>query len=127
MSKDIYLNPNTDDIDLTNNRLTLTETLEDLTRQKVLINLSTYKGELFFDIGAGIPYLKNDFNERQLLTKGSKTALDVEIRLGIISREGVVALRKYDSTLDSITGALTVSFEAQTEDGAIIQVSNVEI
>ena len=127
MSKDIYLNPTTDDIDLTNNRMSLTQTIEDLSRQKVLINLSTYRGELFYDIGAGIPYLKNDFNQRQLLTKGSKVALDVEIKQGILSREGILNLRKYNSILDGVTGVLTVSFEAQTKEGAIIEVSGIEI
>ena len=83
---DIFLDPLTNDIDLVNNVMRLTANTEELSRQRVQIWLGIFKGEWFFNIVAGIPYLANDNNPVQLLGVGTnKDAFDREIKEGINS------------------------------------------
>lgn len=127
MSTDIYLSEATDDIDFVNNTMRLTNTIEELTRQKVQIHLATFKGEWFANILAGIPYLANNNNPEQLLGKADKRFFDVAIKTGILSRDGIVDLTSYESVLNKNTRGITVSFKATTESGDIVSIDNVEI
>ena len=116
---DIYLNPITNDIDLSGNTIRLTETNEENSRQRVLIVLNVNKGEWQFNINFGIPWLKNEFNPIQLLGKTSKSIIDSAIKKAILTREGILSLENYTSSLEQNTRILTVSFKAITEDGEV--------
>jgi hypothetical protein len=118
---DIFLNTDTNDIDLVNSVMRLTANTEELTRQRVQIWLGIFKGEWLFNIVAGIPYLANDNNPEQLLGVASnKDSFDRAIREGIITRAGIIDLTSYTSTLDNLTRTLTINFKATTEDGPIV-------
>lgn len=120
---DIYIDPVTGDIDLTVNTMRLTESIEELTRQRLSITLSTYQGEWFDDIDLGIPYLKNDNNPVQGLGVGTKGFLDAVIKAKILEKEEITSFKNYVSTLEPTTGALVVSFTAITNTGSTIVVS----
>lgn len=125
---DIYLDPVTNDLDLTGNTLRLTKTVQENTRQRVLITLNTNKGEWPFNISFGIPWLKNENNNTQLLGKTSKNIIDSAIKKAILTRQGIVSIEQYSSTLDKVTRRMTVNFKALTETGDIITVTeNINI
>ncbi len=124
---DIFLDPITNDIDLTNNIMRLTANQEELSRQRVQIWLGLFKGEWFANILAGIPYLKNPNNPEQLLEVVNKEVFDLAIKTGIITRPGIVELVSYTSTLDNITRTLNINFEATTLTGEITSVSDLTI
>jgi len=124
---DIFLDPTTDDIELVNSSMRLTQTQQELSRQKVQTNLATFKGEVFWDIVAGIAYLANDNNPEQLLGKSDKRFLDNAIKDGILSRDGIVQLVSYTSTFDKNTREVTISFEAETLEGTIVAIDNIKV
>jgi hypothetical protein len=127
MAVDIFLNPNTNDIDFVNNTMRLTQNIQESSRQQVLIDLSTFKGEWFFDIQAGIAYLKNDNNQEQLLGTSDKSLFDVAIKGSITSRENIVEILSYSSVFDRQARTLTVSFEATTNTGEVVSVEALPI
>ncbi len=124
---DIFIDPKTDDISLTNKVMRLTNTVEELTRQRVQIWLNIFRGEWFANVLAGIPYLRNDNNTIQLLGATSKETFDLFIREGITTRVGILRLASYTSVLDKESRFLSISFEAVTETGDLISVNNVII
>ena len=125
---DIYLNPLSNDIDLTSNTMRLTENTQENTRQRVVIVLNTNKGEWDFNISFGVPWLKNENNNIQLLGKTSKNIIDSAIKKAVLTREGIVSISEYSSTLDKITRVLTVNLKAITESGEIITLTtNISI
>src|SRR5690606_6447678 len=121
---DIYLNPATNDIDLANNTMRLTETTEESTRQRVLITLNTNRGEWKFNISFGVPWLSNEDNPIQLLGRTPKYIIDAAVKEAILSRKGIISLNSYSSETDKQTRIMTISFRAETEEGEIITVND---
>tara|TARA_R110002020_G_scaffold31715_1_gene98542 strand:- start:1256 stop:1645 length:390 start_codon:yes stop_codon:yes gene_type:complete len=121
--KDLYINPLTGDLDLTNSRIRLTETVQESVRQKVEVTLKTYTGEYFANILFGVPYLENDNNNIQLLGKTSKTIFDTTIKEKVLGVEGVINITSYRSILDQISGELDISFRAEIESGELIPIA----
>lgn len=119
---DILLNA-AGDLDLSGNTLKLTPTIEDNTRQRVLITLSTNRGEWEFNILFGVPYLSNANNPTQLLGKVPKSFLDAAITEAILSKEDITSLNSYSSVLDKVTGVLTIEANATTNTGEIVNIS----
>ncbi len=91
----------------------LCETEQELTRQRVAINLKLYLGEWFADTQLGIPYFQSIFG------KGTREATDAILKAAIIDTEGVVRLTNFESTIDNSTRAYSVTFKAITETGSI--------
>lgn len=127
MAKDIYLNPLTNDIDLTNKRMRLTESIPESSRQQVYIDLHTFQGEWYANILAGVPYLANDTNAIQLLGKTSKDTFDITIKGNILSRENIISLTSYSSELNKATRNITINFVAKTNTGEEITIQNLPI
>lgn len=119
---DILLNA-AGDLDLSGNTLKLTPTIEDNTRQRILITLSTNRGEWEFNILFGVPYLSNANNPTQLLGKVPKSFLDAAITEAILSKEDITSLNSYSSVLDKVTGVLTIEANATTNTGEIVNIS----
>lgn len=116
MANDILLDPITHDIDLVNGTtMVLCTQKKDLTRQRVEITLKTFLGEWFANILFGVPYFQTIYG------KNTKNAADIAIKTAIQNVEGIVELISYESSLDSTTRKLTVSFRALSEDGEIIE------
>jgi hypothetical protein len=129
MSKDLALNPTTNDLEISNSLLRLTENQEQTTRQKVQIYLGMFRGECFWSILEGIPYLANDNNNTQLLSKNTtdKRFVDVVIKQAILEREGIIGITSYSSFLDSVNRKLSISFSANTVSGEIITIDELEL
>ncbi len=117
---DLYLDPATGDLDLTNSRVRLTQNIEEAVRQKLEITLRTFRGELFSNINFGVPYLENEDNPVQLFGEASQIVFDTEIKSQILSVEGVVDILSYNSFLSPIDGILDINFKATTESGEVI-------
>lgn len=124
---DIYIDPATNDIGFANNTMRITQSQGELTRQKIQIWLALYRGEWFANVVAGIPYLKNDFNPVQLLGQPDKSLFDLYIREGILSREGVKSLDRYESIFDKAQRTLSVSFTFTVTEGEVVSVENFPI
>lgn len=125
MAVDIYLDPVTNDIDLTNNKMRLTRNIEESSRQQVQIVLSCNTGEWFADISFGVPYLENENNSTVLLGKVDKNFLDSFIKDAILSRENIVSIDSYASSLNNSSGLFTVTGTATTTTGTVIPITVV--
>ena len=124
MSVDYLLN-DSGDVTLINGVVQFTDTVEQSSKQQVLISLSTYRGEWDFNILAGIPWLENDNNNIKLLGKTDKRLVDSYIKEDILNRENITEITSYESVLDKPTRELSISFEAVTNEGSTIKVDNV--
>jgi len=120
-----YLLDESGDIAIVNGSPQYTSTIEQSSKQQVLISLSTYRGEWDFNILTGIPYLKNDNNNIQLLGKTTKQLLDSYIYQDILDRENIQSITTYESTLDKPTRQLSISFTAVTSSGSTLTVDNI--
>jgi hypothetical protein len=127
VAKDIFLNLVTGDIDLTNKSMRLTSSIPESSRQQVQIDLSTFLGEWFANILAGIPYLANDNNPVQLLGQSETINFDIAIKGNILARENITEISVYESSFDRAERILTVSFTAITSTGEEIVVVNLPI
>lgn len=119
MSVDYLLDETTGDIKVINGVVQFTDTIEQSSRQQVLISLSTYRGEWDFNIDAGIPWIENDNNSLSILGKTTKQLVDQYIKEDILNRENILEIVTYESTLDKPTRQLSISFEALTKSGSI--------
>ena len=117
-----YLLDESGDIALVNGSIKLTETIEQSSKQQVLISLNTFKGEWDFNILAGIPWLINENNPIQVLGKSTKILIDAVIQQDILDRENIEELLSYESELDKSTRELSISFEARTSEGSTIKI-----
>jgi len=118
---DIFIDPLTHDISLEDNQMRLTASVEELTRQKVAVTLLAFRGEWFANQTYGVPYLQQGTNTLQLLGKTNKNIADTEIKDAILTRDGVVSITKYESSLDSQRN-LIVSAEVLTETGETVTI-----
>ena len=69
MALDFLLDDTTGDLAFVSNTFIPVPDIQTLSKQQVEISLSTYQGEWVFDILAGVPWLANDNNPIQLLSK----------------------------------------------------------
>lgn len=106
---------NNGDIDLTEGRLSLLTTEQELTRQRLLINLKTYRGEWYLDLSEGIPYFQ------RILQRGSKTVADTIFKSAINDDDNVLSINSFTSTLNS-AGIYSLSFQVTTTSGEIVTV-----
>lgn len=119
-----YLLAEDGDLDLTNGSMSLTKTIEQSSKQQAIISLNTYRGEWDFNILAGIPWLINENNTTQVLGKSTKTLIDTVVQEDILNRENITEIISYESILDKSARILTISFEALTNQGSVISVSD---
>jgi len=128
MAIDFYLDPLTGDIDLTNNTMRLTNSIEESSRQQILITLRGYRGEWVFNINAYLPWLANENNPAQLLGAGSsKQYIDSLIKQQILFRENITDVISYESTFNKITREMVVNFKARTTSGEVISIRDLPL
>lgn len=116
---DLYVNPQTGDLDFTGKRLRLTANNAELTRQRVVITLRTFKGEWFYNILEGIPYLENPDNPIQLMGKANKADFDAYIKQAVLAKPFVRSIKQYNSVLNVATSALTIFIEIEAGDASV--------
>ena len=123
MAVDIFLDPLTNDIQLVNGSMRVTQSIEESSRQQVLITLSAFKGEWLYDINFGIPYIENDNNPIKTLGVLNKSFLDSVIQAEVLARENIVKIIDYESSLDKTTGVLSVILRAETNTGDVVSIT----
>lgn len=124
---DLYMNPETHDLDIQGGSFRLTETDIELTRQRVDITLNAYRGEWFANILYGVPYIVNKNNKVQILGKTDKGTFDIYVKEAIQNTEGVQTIEFYNSTVDSITRTITINTRIVDESGEFIDITNFPV
>ena len=117
---DLFIDPSTGDLDLTNSQMRLTANIEECVRQKVAITLRAFRGEWVYNILFGVPYLENDNNKVQLFGKTPKAFFDTTIKSAIESVEGIIQVLSFESILTQPDGLISISFSATTESGEVL-------
>lgn len=79
--------------------------------QKIHIRCYLKRGELFFNLDAGFPYLQIS------KYKNAKTLFDNYMEEYLLDTEGVSDLTTYESTLNNSSRLINVKFEATTLSG----------
>ncbi len=79
--------------------------------QKIHIRCYLKRGELFFNLDAGFPYIQIS------KYKNSKTIFDNYMEEYLLETEGVASMTSYSSTLDNFTRQISVQFSATTLSG----------
>lgn len=113
---DIYIDPTTGDIALNNNTMRLTANNAELTRQRIQITLLTYRGEWFYNVSDGIPYLENRNNPIQLIGKANKADYDSYIKSSILEKPFVRSIDRYYSVLDPYQSKLNFEIDISASD-----------
>tara|TARA_R110002153_G_scaffold48948_3_gene138174 strand:- start:494 stop:943 length:450 start_codon:yes stop_codon:yes gene_type:complete len=118
MATDLKIN-SFNDLDFTGGQLTLLTTKEELVRQRLLNKLNSFTNTLFTNINYGL-------NVSLIFSKGTQSLVDQDIRSVILTTEGVVKLKSYESVVgeDRVYRA-NVSYEIET--GEIVIISNLGI
>lgn len=116
---DLYINPQTGDLDLTNGQLRFTANNAELTRQRIAITLNTYRGEWFLNILEGIPYLENPDNPIQLIGKARKADFDSYIKQAVLAKPFVRRINQYTSTLNPYTSELSIYIAIDAGDASV--------
>jgi len=111
---DFYIDPATGDWSLEGGTtIRMCETEEELTRQRLALNLRLFLGEWFADTTIGIPYFESIYG------KNSKNDVDAIFKAAIRKTDGVIKITKFNSTLDKVTRKYTLVFSVTTETGKI--------
>ena len=107
------------DLDLTSRDLQLTDDDNgESVRQRLLIRLLSFKGELFSNTDYGVPYFQTIFQKNV-----SKGVVDGIIQQQIRSVQGVAKIISYTSTMNNASRDYTASFKVSTTSGAIVEVT----
>tara|TARA_R110002153_G_scaffold53726_4_gene149576 strand:+ start:3569 stop:3931 length:363 start_codon:yes stop_codon:yes gene_type:complete len=113
MTTDIKLD-NTHDLVISGQDIVLFENLEEITVQRVKINLLNRRGEWFPDVNTGVPYLKSILGRR-----GTKDFADTVIKNTINATDNISMITSYQSTIDN-ERKLQVTFSAIMDSGGDI-------
>ena len=116
---DFYIDPATHDLAIEDGAFRYTVTGEQ-TRQRLEITLKTYKGEWFPNKDYGVPYLKNDDNQIELLGKTTEGFLEAVLKEEILSSPNIDQLISFSLDNSRVTREIKVTFEALMEDGTLI-------
>lgn len=108
---------NDGDFDLTEGRLSLITTQQELTAQRLSIKLRTYRGEWYLDLSEGIPYFQRIFKR----SSNAKAVADTIFKNEINNDDGVISLNSFTSQLSN-TGVYSLSFNVTTVSGDIVTV-----
>jgi len=108
------------DLIIENGQIPLLGTVQESTRQKLQISLSTISGEWFRDINFGVP--------RELLfSKGTQGMLDAAVVEIIAGTDGIRTITEFESSLNAGTRVYTISFSAITDSGEVITLEGLEV
>lgn len=117
---DIALNRDTHDIEVSEGDFQLTPTRQLTIRQKLIIKLSTIKGEWFLDDQLGIDYFGS------ILGKGrSQTTIDTIFKRAILSTEGVKSIVSYESNITKQREYI-LRFTVKTVEDEVLEVIDLD-
>ena len=110
---DIKLDDN-NDIAIENNDIVLITAVDEV-RQRLLVNLRTFKGEWFLDLEMGIPYYQD------ILKKNIDiNVIETILKDAILASPGVLELLDFSLELDNSNRHLDVNFTARASEGEIV-------
>ncbi len=119
MAQDFYIDPATEDWALEGGTtIRMCDTHEELTRQRLEINLQMYRGEWFANLNYGVPYFQSVFG------KNTKDEVDAIFKSTIRNTEGVIKITSFTSTTNSKTRGYSLVFSVVTTLGTI---ENIEV
>lgn len=124
---DLYIDPSSGDLAFHNQGIRLTENNAELTRQRLVTSLRTFRGEVFYNIAEGVPYLENKNNPVQLMGVASKEDFDSYIKTEILSKDFVTEIVKYRSELNKNNGELRINVEIKATDNSLVSLTNLRI
>jgi len=96
---------------------------EDLVKQSLQIKLSTFQGEWFLDLAAGVPYFQSILGGEKVQDLGTVDSL---IKAAILEVAEVNRILVYESALVEAPRRLEVSFKVDTTYGPV-EVEGVSI
>lgn len=118
---DIILGSSSHDIEIINGDMSLFETAELATAQKLKIRLLSYRGEWFRDISTGVPYLQSILGKRD-----TKLTADTVLKNEIINTPNIASITNYSSSVNS-DRKLSITFSAIMTSGGSIENISLEI
>ena len=110
--RDLKLEPNSNNLTITNLSLQLTSNVSEYVSQKIRILLSFFLGEWFLDNSEGIPYFDSIFVKNPNLVQVGNF-----LKKKIISVEGVKKLTSFTLTADNDNRRLELVFSMDLSDG----------
>lgn len=101
------------DLLIENGLLKITPTIQEATKQRLLIKMRTYLGEWYLDLSQGVPYFQT------ILRKGTpKDVVDTIFRTIIIEDENIRRIDKFSSRIQD--NIYFLDFTAVVETGQIV-------
>jgi hypothetical protein len=111
--KDLLLEQQGDKFVVRDHHWRFTETRLEYISQKIRHVISVFHGEWFMDRTIGIPYIPDEYVEKNMHRRMIETAL--QVRIGEV--EGVEKFQSFSSRLDKAARILTVEFTVQIDTG----------
>lgn len=96
-------------------------------KQKLMIGLNTFRGVLWSNYSAGIPWVSNDNNPIGILGKLDKPTVDIYIKELIMNTSGVASIQSYSSEYDYLTSKITITSTVIATDGTVVELANIQI
>lgn len=96
-------------------------------KQRILIGLNTFRGVLWSDYSAGMPWVTNDNNPVGILGKFDKNTVDIYIKDLIINTYGVSSIQDYSSEYDYLTSKMTITSTVIATDGTVVELASIKI
>lgn len=116
MKKNLYLNPDTYDIELQNYNIRVTNTTTEYLSQKIEYVLKTLKGEFFAEENLGVPYYQDILGKQ--LDVNKIISLFKEIILEI---DEVSEIIEFTAELTNSNRNFEINFSVKNNDGEIIE------
>ena len=110
---DILLDTTTDDISITNGKISLVSGTDEI-RQLLEQRLRTFRSEWFLDLTVGVPYYEGILVKRPNPNLVRSLLLDE-----VINTPGVLEVLEFDIEIDNSTRELSVDFRVRVEDDII--------
>lgn len=115
---DIKLSTLTNDLEVTNGDLDII-LMDGAIRQSLLQRLRLFLGEWFLDTSHGVPYFQS------ILVKNPNLDLiQATIKNVVLSTPGITELLTFEFDYNNATRVLSVSFDARSTNGTVIQVTD---
>jgi len=112
MSNDFYIDSTTQDWSLEGGTtIRMCETLEELIRQQLAINLRMFRGEWFANLNYGVAYFNSVFGKRDA------REVDAVFKETIRNTDGVLSISDYSSEIEPETRKYKLRFSVVTQTG----------
>lgn len=112
-NRDLALNPQTNDLDISNFDLRITEGLEAIA-QRLRVRLRIFLKSYVYNRNFGVPYRDVVFQKNVNLTQ-----LEAAFKVEILAVEGINELLEFNLDFDNANRNLLLNFRANTDEGIL--------